>query len=101
MGIRIQGGVMKLTPNATWNDKGTMRPVYAEARAENGLITVTGNGWTVLALASDVKFEVECDQCGKRHEATPVHVSPTQGQIFAVVCEDGLTDYYTSERLVY
>jgi hypothetical protein len=41
---------------------------------------------------------VQCFECGERHEAVPVHVSETQGQIYAVVCPvDGLTDYYTSE----
>ena len=45
--------------------------------------------------------KVVCEQCGRDHEATPVHVSPTQGQIYAVVCPtDWLTDYYTSEALI-
>lgn len=44
---------------------------------------------------------VNCEQCGQRHIAEPVHVSPTQGQIYAVVCTvDHLTDYYTAEALV-
>ena len=53
----------------------------------------------VVTVREPVK-EVICDECGKRHIAEPAHVSPTQGQIYAVVCEDGLTDYYTSEALV-
>jgi ribosomal protein L44E len=44
--------------------------------------------------------QVVCDNCGERHEATPVHVSPTQGQIYEVICEDGLSDFYTTEALV-
>jgi hypothetical protein len=44
---------------------------------------------------------VICDQCGKRHPATYSHHSEHgQGAIYAVVCDDWLTDYYTTERLV-
>jgi len=44
---------------------------------------------------------VICDQCGKRHPAEYSHHSEHgQGAIYAVVCDDWLTDYYTTERLV-
>lgn len=44
---------------------------------------------------------VVCDECGKRHVAEESHEGVHgEGTIYAVVCEDGLTDYYTAERLV-
>jgi hypothetical protein len=47
------------------------------------------------------KQSVICDECGKRHEATYSHEGRfNEGAIFAVVCDvDGLTDFYTSERV--
>lgn len=41
---------------------------------------------------------VTCWECGKEHEATYSHEGQwNQGPIYAVVCDDGLTDYYTAE----
>jgi hypothetical protein len=44
---------------------------------------------------------VTCDECGETHEATYSHEGRyNEGAIYAVVCErDGLTDYYTEERV--
>lgn len=48
-----------------------------------------------------VVFLVECDYCFLRHEATYHHEGRwSEGSLYEVTCTDGLTDYYTSDRLV-
>lgn len=43
---------------------------------------------------------VICDECGRRHVAEYSHDGDYgQGPIFAVICEDGLTDYYQESRV--
>ena len=43
---------------------------------------------------------VTCQECGAEHPATYSHEgSHGEGAIFAVVCDDGLTDYYTAEAV--
>lgn len=43
---------------------------------------------------------VDCDECGEEHTATYSHEgSYGEGAIYAVVCADWLTDYYTAERV--
>lgn len=43
---------------------------------------------------------VICDQCGARHVAEYSHEGRYgEGHIYAVVCDDDLTDYYTEERV--
>lgn len=45
-----------------------------------------------------VRYSAECQQCGNRHEAEYSHEGRFgEGPIFAVICDDGLTDYYTTE----
>jgi hypothetical protein len=45
---------------------------------------------------------VTCDHCGERHQATYSHEGRFgEGALYAVVCTaDGMTDYYTAERLL-
>lgn len=51
----------------------------------------------ISAPALTVDF---CDTCEKVHPAEYSHEGRFgQGAIYAVVCDDGLTDYYTAERI--
>jgi hypothetical protein len=48
-----------------------------------------------------MKRHVICDECGERHVAEYSHEGRFgEGPIYAVVCANQLTDYYTAERLV-
>lgn len=41
-----------------------------------------------------------CDECEQVHHAEPSHEGTFgEGLIYAVVCVDGLTSYYTAERV--
>jgi hypothetical protein len=45
---------------------------------------------------------VQCHECGKTHPAEFSHISDHGGhRVFAVVCDDDLTDYYTEEAVTF
>lgn len=42
---------------------------------------------------------VICDECSRTHVGTYSHNDQHNGNpLYAVTCDDGLTDYYTAER---
>lgn len=47
------------------------------------------------------KLTVICEQCGERHPAELSHSSQFGGHdVYAVVCSDWLTDYYTDAAII-
>jgi hypothetical protein len=52
-------------------------------------------------IATDIGT-VQCHECGKTHQAEFSHISDHGGhRVFAVVCDDDLTDYYTEEAVTF
>lgn len=61
---------------------------------------LAAQGWNAGLYAPSTRQVIECQRCGQDHEATYSHDSQHGGQpIYAVVCDDNLTDYYTAELL--
>lgn len=97
--------------NATERYQRHLRLLDALTTAGHNVSIWADDPFALRAYADAISFEEHpmltvdgCDYCGKKHQAEPVHVSPTQGQIYAVVCTDvpvseQVIDYYTSERV--